>query len=121
MKSLSLLARGLVFACFAPVLSVAQNVTERSVEIRTSLSFRVSASAVQKLLPSGWTVRPSTAGKKWGHSLGFTHKFNVLHVGNSSERIRCVGGRLTVCRSAAYAFEKWSRRNASHPIRSSEL
>jgi hypothetical protein len=61
MKPLSFLAHGLVFACFVPALSVAQNVTERSVEIRTSLSFRVSASAVQKLLPSGWTVPPSSA------------------------------------------------------------
>jgi len=66
MKHLSFLTRGFVLACFVPVLSVAQNVTERSVEIRTSLSFRVSALAVQKLLPPGWTVPPSTAAANNG-------------------------------------------------------
>jgi hypothetical protein len=72
MKSLSFLTRGLVFACFVPVLSVAQNVAERSVEIRTSLSFRVSASNVQKLLPSGWTVRPSSAENNGSANIGVT-------------------------------------------------
>jgi hypothetical protein len=52
----------LSFACFLPLMSVAQNVTERSVELRTSLGFRVSAPAVQKLLPEGWTVPPATDG-----------------------------------------------------------
>lgn len=49
-----------VLACIISSASVAQNVTERSVEVRTSLGFRVSASAVQKFLPAGWIVLPPT-------------------------------------------------------------
>lgn len=64
--------RGALLVCVMPALAAAQNVTERSVEVRTQLSFRVAAPAVQKLLPSGWTVEPSPAPASRGANLNVT-------------------------------------------------
>jgi hypothetical protein len=63
-----LVACGICFF-FIPGLSLAENVTERSVEVRTSLGFRVPAPAVQKLLPAGWTVPPSTDAANSGRAI----------------------------------------------------
>ena len=66
MTRLSTIACAIGFAYFVPLLSIAQNVTERSVEVRTSLGFRVPAPAVQNLLPAGWTVPPGVDSSNSG-------------------------------------------------------
>lgn len=63
---MTLLFRSIVLAVAllpfaAPPCASAQTVTEWSAEQRVSLSFHVNDAALQKLLPEGWTVAPSTA------------------------------------------------------------
>ena len=102
MKYLSLLARGIVFVSFVPVLAVAQNVTERSVEIRTSLSFRVAASAVQKLLPPGWTVPPSTSAANSGSAtIGVTMMERLMVVDAKDQPVGTGGIRYLVITTSA--------------------
>jgi hypothetical protein len=50
----------------------AQNVTEWSVEARTSLGFRVRDAAIQALLPMGWKSEPSAAPASRGANLTLT-------------------------------------------------
>jgi len=47
-------------------------ITEWSAETRTVLSFRVPDAALQRLLPAGWTVNPSTAPATAGANLNVT-------------------------------------------------
>ena len=47
----------------------AQTVTEWNSEVRTTLSTRVNETAVQRLLPQGWTVAPSTGIANRGANL----------------------------------------------------
>jgi hypothetical protein len=70
------IGRFLLVACVATCAAVpearAQNVTERSVEARTLLSFQVPTAAVQKMLPAGWVVEPSNAPATRGGNLNMT-------------------------------------------------
>lgn len=56
----------------SPSSASAQTVTEWSAEQRVSLSFRVNETALQKLLPEGWTIAPSTAPGNPGGNLNVT-------------------------------------------------
>jgi hypothetical protein len=60
--------------------ATAQNVTERSVEARTLLSFQVPTAAVQKMLPAGWVVEPSSAPATRGANLNMTMMERLLVV-----------------------------------------
>lgn len=55
-----------------PSIVHAQGVTEWSSEIRTSLNFKVNEAALQKLLPAGWAVAPSTAPGNRGGNVNMT-------------------------------------------------
>jgi hypothetical protein len=102
MNRLSLLARGFLLVGLLPVLVAAQNVTERSVEIRTSLSFRVAAPAVQKLLPPGWTLPPSTSAANSGTaSVGVTMMERLMVVDAKGQPIGAGGIRYVVITTAA--------------------
>jgi hypothetical protein len=96
-----LIACGITLTCFAPLLSVAQNVTERSVEIRTSLSFRVSAPAVQKLLPAGWTVPPSDAANSGKANITVTMMERLMVVDAKGQPVSSGTTRYAVITTAA--------------------
>lgn len=66
-----------LFICSSQTL--AQDYEEWSAEVRTSLSFRVNEAAIRPLLPSGWSLRPSTgAPGKVNLSLTFMDRYLVL-------------------------------------------
>ena len=96
-----LIACGITLTCFVPLLAVAQNVTERSVEIRTSLSFRVSAPAVQKLLPAGWTVPPADASNKGRATIGVTMMDRLMVVDAMGQPVGSGSIRYVVITAAA--------------------
>lgn len=62
-------ATALMLGGFVATWASAQTVTEWSAETRTTLSFHVNESAVQRLLPPGWTVAPSAAAANRGGNL----------------------------------------------------
>src|SRR6187402_205909 len=75
----SAVATGLAPHASAQVVAVATApaagsapITEWSAETRTVLSFRVPDAALQRLLPAGWTVNPSTAPATAGANLNVT-------------------------------------------------
>jgi hypothetical protein len=93
---------GVLLACVAPFPSVAQSITERSVEIRTNLSFRVSASAVQKLLPAGWTLPPSTDPANSGRAnIGVTLMDRLMVVDEKGQAIGSGSTRYVVITTSA--------------------
>ena len=60
-------------ACLVAALpAAAQNITEWSSETRIILNFKVSESALQRLLPAGWSVAPSTSPGTPGANLNLT-------------------------------------------------
>jgi hypothetical protein len=102
MTGQSLISFGMVgFACLASSFACAQSVTERSIEIRTSLSFRVSAPAVQKLLPAGWTVPPSTSGNSDSTNIGVTMMERVMVVDAMGKPVGTGSTRYLVITTAA--------------------
>ncbi len=71
MSQLSLFVTGslALTMCLVASAGYAQGVTEWSSDTRTVLSFHVPDAAVQKLLPAGWTVDPSTGPTNRGANL----------------------------------------------------
>lgn len=64
-----LAASVLALLLLAAPSAVAQTITEWSAENRVLLSFHVNDSALQQLLPAGWTSAPSTAPGDRGANL----------------------------------------------------
>jgi hypothetical protein len=97
-----LISCGITLTCFVPLLSFAQNVTERSVEIRTSLSFRVAAPAVQKLLPVGWTVPPASDASNNGRAtIGVTMMDRLMVVDAKGQPVGSGSIRYVVITTSA--------------------
>jgi hypothetical protein len=63
------MACSLLWPVASPASARAETPSEASVEIRTVLSFRAPAEAVQRLLPAGWQVNPATTGPAQGANL----------------------------------------------------
>jgi len=101
MTRLSSIVCSLCSCCFVPLLAAAQNVTERSVEVRTSLGFRVSAPAVQNLLPTGWTVPPSDASSNGKANITVTMMERLMVVDAKGQPVGSGTTRYVVITTAA--------------------
>jgi hypothetical protein len=66
---LALTASALLLGALVAASASAQHVTESSIELRTTLSFRVNEAALQRLIPPGWMVAPSVAATNRGGNL----------------------------------------------------
>ena len=80
----------------APRPASAQNPTEWSTETRTALSFHVADAAVQRLLPAGWTVAPSTAPANRGANLTLTLMERLLVLDGQGKPLRTGTSRYVV-------------------------
>lgn len=72
MRTARALAAAAVLALVTTAPAAAQNVTEWSSETRIVLNFQVRAEALQKLLPAGWVLAPSTSTATPGANLNVT-------------------------------------------------
>lgn len=77
-------------------IAQAPNVTEWSTESRTVFNFRAPAEAVQRLLPAGWTVAPSTAPATAGANLNVTVMERLIVLDPSGKPIRTGTSRYVV-------------------------
>ena len=68
-RAAAAMACSLLWPVASPASARAETPSEASVEIRTVLSFRAPAEAVQRLLPAGWQVNPATTGPAQGANL----------------------------------------------------
>jgi hypothetical protein len=74
----------------------AQTVTEWSSESRTSLSFKVDADAVQRLLPAGWVSAPSTSAGTPDANLTVTFMERVIVLDPKGAPVRTGTSRYVV-------------------------
>ncbi len=102
MNCLRLLACvGLAVLTVAPASASAQTITEWSAEHRMSLSFRVNAEALQRLLPSGWTSAPSTAPGDRGANLRVVFIDRLLALDGQGKAFRTGTSRYIVLAAPA--------------------
>jgi hypothetical protein len=62
----------LLFAAIPAIAQNAERLSSNDLEVRTALTFKVSGTAVQKMLPAGWEVNSPAAGPTKDFNLGIT-------------------------------------------------
>lgn len=86
----------LFVAAAAVAPAAAQNVTEWSSENRIVLNFKVKEAALQRLLPSGWTVAPSTSPGTPGANLNLTMMERLVVLSPQGKPVRTGTSRYMV-------------------------
>lgn len=92
----SRVALAAVLTAAAVVPAAAQNVTEWSSENRIILNFKVNDAALQRLLPAGWTVAPSTSPGTPGANLNLTMMERLIVLNPQGKPLRTGTSRYMV-------------------------
>lgn len=85
-----------LLVALAPRGVQAQTVTEWSAEQRLTLSFHVNDAALQKLMPAGWTVAPSTAPANPGGNINVSFIDRMVVFDGQGKQYRAGSSRYIV-------------------------